>query len=251
MWKRRWLLSLVALAITLATVALVFYFNHRRTPPPYVPSAAEAVEWVEIGGAKPVTAEILDRNTDRKAAGMCEVGPDWRMAQTGMVVMDGPSYLILLDSSGRPAIVIETYEYGRGIRSISMTEFEVSDDKLNGKAATWLGSPRALFTVQTYKDNHVDGRTFYFGADGKEICRCEFRQDQPWTGRVLDRFNFDQCRSDVSYRDGAIDGEEWLYDSSGRSYRLRTFKKGVQDGPERQYNNGTISYEMIYRNDKL
>jgi|WetSurMetagenome_2_1015567.scaffolds.fasta_scaffold273402_1 hypothetical protein len=246
MRKRRWLLSLAVLAVLLTAVALVAWFAHRRSPRPYVPGAVEAVEWVEVRGAKPVSAEILAQNTARKAAGLCEIGPDWRIAQTGMRVIDGPSYLILLDPDGRPARVIESYGRGRVSLPLSITEYDVSGGKLSGKAATWLGNPRTLFMVRTYKDNRLEGLTTYFGADGKEICRCELRDDKPWTGRMIERNGFDQFRSDVSYMDGALDGAEWLYDAKGRPDRLRTFKKGVQDGLEQRYVDGGLRSETDY-----
>lgn len=210
-----------------------------------MPSAAEAVKWTELNGAKPVTTEILALNPYRKSAGLAEVEAGWFQAQTGMIVFDGPSYIVLLDPMRRPARVIETQGVGWASPTYHV-EYEVSGGKLNGKAAVWRGAPLRLFEVRTYRDNRVDGLSIYFDKEGHEICSCQFRKERPWTGRMLERDDFDHVSWDVSYLNGKLHGEEWQYLPDGRPKSLRTFAMGIPNGPERQYHEGILRSERIY-----
>lgn len=217
----------------------------RRSPLP--PIAARALEHIlDDAPARPVTEAILRLNPKRRAAGLAEVTPEWSIAETGLVVMDDPVIRVLRDERGRPAKVLLDSRRGAGWGMMQrVREYEVSGGKLNGTAAVWVGEALRLSRTETYRDNELDGPVRYFSEDGDGIASCVFRDGKPWTGRALDRNGF-QMISDVSFRNRELHGKEILYED-GRVERLRTFKDGVKDGPQRRYyDSGALYREEVY-----
>ncbi|MFO8015361.1 MAG: hypothetical protein R6X20_18925 [Phycisphaerae bacterium] len=195
--------------------------------------------------SRPVTEAILRLNPKRRAAGLAEVTPQWSIAETGLVVMDGPAIDVLLDERGRPAKVLLTSGGPRWKGRTGAREYEVSGGKPNGTAAVWVGEALRLRRTETYRDNELTGLVRYFSEDGRAIASCVFRDGKPWTGRALHRDGF-RMVSDYSYRNGEFHGRAIDYED-GRIERLRTFKVGVKDGlQQRYYDSGTLYKQEVY-----
>ena len=210
-----------------------------------LPIAAMALRYIhDDRPSRPVTEAMLRLNPKRRAVGLAEVTPEWSIAETGLVVMDGPALRVLRDERGRPAKVLLDLG-GPGWGRPGVREYEVSGRKLNGTAAVWVGEALRLSRTETYRDNELDGPVRYFSEDGDAIASCVFRDGRPWNGRRLGRSGF-EITSDVSFRNGELHGKEILY-KAGRVERLRTFKDGVKDGPQRRYyDSGALCREEVY-----
>lgn len=247
--RKKWF---AATAVALAVLGLSAWgyvaFVHRSRP---LPTAAMALRYIhDDRPSRPVTEPMLRLNPKRRAAGLAEVTPQWSIAETGLVVMDGPVIHVLRDERGRPAKVLLASGGPRWKGRTRVREYEVSGGKLNGTAAVWVGEPLRLSRTETYRDNELDGPVRYFSEDGDAIASCVFRDGRPWTGRALDRNGF-RMISDVSYRNGELHGREILY-NGGRIERLRTFKNGVKDGLQRRYyDGGTLYSEEVYADGVL
>jgi antitoxin component YwqK of YwqJK toxin-antitoxin module len=103
-----------------------------------------------------------------------------------------------------------------------------------------------LYGTVPYRQNKREGVTVYYGSNGVEFARCEYRADKPWNGRLIQRHGFAPVLWDVSYRDGLLSGTEIQFESNGATNRLRTFNAGVEHGVQRQYYLGVLrSEEML------
>ncbi len=143
-----------------------------------------------------------------------------------------------------PIRVIESA--GGWLNEPGFTEYEVRDGALNGQSATWSGKPPLLYGTATYRQNRREGVTVYYGSNGVEFARCEYRADKPWSGRMIQRQGFAPVLWDVSYRDGLLSGTQIQFESNGTTNRLRTFSAGVEHGLQRQYYLGVLrSEEML------
>jgi antitoxin component YwqK of YwqJK toxin-antitoxin module len=209
-----------------------------------LPSAAEALRLVEIGRATPITSELLAHNPLRRAAGMRELPATAQVAPTGLRICDGPSFAVILDAQRQPVLVIA---HGGGrLNEPVWTEYGVRDGALNGRSATWRGAPSQLYETATYQRNKLDGPMVYYGSNGVEFARCEYRADKPWTGRMIQRQGFAPILWDVGYRDGLLSGTEIYFEANGTTNRLRTFQAGVEHGVQRRYYLGVLrSEEML------
>jgi antitoxin component YwqK of YwqJK toxin-antitoxin module len=214
-----------------------------------LPMAARAIRTVDAPKARAVGESELAMNPRRRAGGLREVQPGWRIVPTKYIVCDGPVMQILLDERGNPVKVVSRFG-DRGIGPI-VEEFEVSDRALNGLSATWWGEPARLLQTAVYERNRRQGLTVEYGDDGQELARVEYRQDKPWTGRMLRRSGFAAPQWDVSYREGKLDGAEIFFETNGATNRLRTFRAGAQHGPERQYYLGVLRSESEYAVGKV
>ena len=209
-----------------------------------LPTAARALEQIDRSKTKPVSAKTLVLNSLRITAGLRQVTDTWKTADCKMKICDGPAIEILIDENGAEAKVI--------LRDCNMmllpsyariTEYEVAHGALNGKAATWIGQPLALLTTETYAINRLNGETVYYQTNGTPICACEFKDDKPWTGRMLQRNGFAEITWDVSYLDGKLDGEERQLQADGLPTRIRRFKAGVPDGLQESYHEGKLRFQ--------
>ena len=231
-------------ALTLAGVGCVCCGPHN--PPPM---AVEAIRKMELKQIKPVPAELMVRNAQRKTAGLRELQAGWQIVPTKYFVCDGPMFQVIVDEQRHPVMVIS--EFGdRGIGPV-LQEFEVRDGGLNGLSATWWGTPPRLYETAVYRQNRRDGATVYFGTNGVEIARCEYNTDKPWTGRMLRRHGFAPILWDVGYRDGKLDGAEIMYEPAGTTNRFRTFRAGIEQGLSRTYHQGVLRSEAIYENGRI
>jgi antitoxin component YwqK of YwqJK toxin-antitoxin module len=240
--------SLVASLLLTALLSTLLFGASACSGRHDLPDAVQAIASFDRGKATPVSQGVLNLNPKRKIAGISIVEYKWTMAKSVIVIMDGPTFTVLLDENGIPKKVISQYP-----GSLGSTEYSILEGKLSGKAVIWSAQPSDLvFESQTYSDNHRNGTTDYFGKEGQIISSCEFRNDKPWTGRVLARNNFDQLQWDVSYQDGVLDGAQWSFDvSTGKPDRLKTFQMGVLHGPSRIYHDGYLRYDEFYENDIL
>ncbi|HUT28252.1 MAG TPA: hypothetical protein VMX13_00560 [Sedimentisphaerales bacterium] len=232
-----------ALALVAGSVLLISQFAGVRRPADRLHTAAMALRHIDPGRRTPVGEEILALNPLREEAGLTEVTKDWRIVACGLRVADGPTITVLLNEEKVPSKVIL-----RGPSYVTIREYEVSDGRLSGRAATWLGQAHKLFTIESYKNNKLNGPTIYYSESGEEICRCDFRDDRPWTGRKLETDNFNSISMDTSYKEGKKHGQEKVYGQAGELYRLNTYKEGVPYGPQRQYHQGQLRSERIVEN---
>jgi antitoxin component YwqK of YwqJK toxin-antitoxin module len=238
--------------IILVSVLFVAAFTGCNKPVP-LPHAVLAANSIDIEKAKPISKDILNFNSLRRAAAITEVGEKWQIAPTSLIIMDGPALVVLIDEQRNAVKVIEHYDKvgGWGGRvSNRVTEYTISGGSLSGKAATWKGVPLCLFTTQTYKDNVPDGPTTYYSKDGRIICICEFRKGEPWSGRSLYYYDYDHIQMDVSYQEGKLNGTEWTYSPDGQPTRLKTWRMGVLHGLQFRYE-GCLRNEQIYENGIL
>lgn len=228
----------LGLAIILGLITILVSLHNSK---PHLPSAALALEHVDLSRTTPVTEQILTFNPLRKKVELVEVGENWKIAATGVFIMDGPTITVLLDENRIPVKVIlkeRTLKYNR------IREYEVVDEKLCGRAVTWRGMPEKLFMVETFKDNKLNGPTLYYSEAGQEICCCDFRSDKPWTGRVLKRDDFGKLNWDISYKNGNLHGQEKRF-FEGKLEQLRTFKNGFPNGIQQQYYKGQLRSEEV------
>jgi antitoxin component YwqK of YwqJK toxin-antitoxin module len=241
------LITAFALALVGGSVLLIWHVAGVRKPAYRLHTAAMALRHIYAGRTTAVGEEILALNPLRKEAGLTEVTKDWRIVACGLVVMDGPTITVLLNEEKVPSKVILT-ESWRPLSYVRIREYEVSDGRLSGRAATWLGEAHKLFTIESYRDNKLNGPTTYYSESGDEICRCDFRDGRPWTGRKLDRDNFNSISMDTSYKEGNKHGEDIVYGQAGEHRSLNTYKEGVPYGPQRQYHQGELRSERIVEN---
>ena len=246
--KRSWLLLAIGiLVVSLISLALILTGGNNVAHPPLAAKALQSI--LKSPPPSPITNDLLELNGKRRIAGLAEVNARWSIASIGIRVADGPQIRVLLNDQGQPAKVILGPQRGWGGPPV-IQEYEVTNGKLNGLAATWCGSAMLLNTVENYQNNTLEGLTRYYSKDGLVITSCVFHKGQPWTGRMLRRNGFDSTSWDVSYHNGKLDGEE-IYYEQGRPERLRTFKDGVQHGPERRYYNGRLSSETVWENGTM
>lgn len=211
--------------------------------------AAQAIRSVDVRQARSVGETELAMNPLRRAAGLREIQPGWRIVPTKHIIYDGPVWQVVLDERENPVKVVSRFG-DRGIGPI-VDEFEVSDSALNGPAATWWGEPARLLQTAVYQRNRRQGLTVEYDAAGHELARVEYRQGKPWAGRMLQRSVYSAPQWDVSYRDGKLDGAEICFETGGATNRLRTFRLGIQHGPERQYFQGVRHSETKYADGKV
>jgi hypothetical protein len=107
-----------------------------------------------------------------------------------------------------------------------------------------------LYETSVYRENQRNGMRVSFSSTGAEIARCEYRADEPWTGRLLERNGFSPVLWDVGYRDGKLDGAEIHCESDGTISRLRTFRAGILHGVSQNYFQGVLRSEEIYENGR-
>ena len=213
------------------------------------PAAAEAARQVDRTRAQPVGPDELAWNPLRRAAGLAEVTADWSMAPTKAIVCDGPAMTVLLDPEGHAVKVIERWN-SRSMPE-ARSEHEIRDGRLEGASATWQGDPPTLWETATYRANRRNGPTAYLDGSGAVVSRCEYRNDAPWTGRMLQRYGVDRATWDVSYLDGKLHGAEIQLDTErGTPLRERTFRNGVLHGPSRVWYEGVLRAEEILDNGR-
>lgn len=234
---------MIAGAATLAIVAGIGWFAWSRTQA-RLPLAAEALRQIDFARATPITPELLAQNPLRRVAGMRELPAAALVAPTNLRICDGPAFTVVLDAQRQPVLLIA--ESGGHLFGAVWTESEVRNGALNGRSATWWGAPPVLYETATYRQNKREGLTVYYGSNGVEFARCEYRADEPWTGRMVQRHGFAPVLWDISHRNGKLDGEEIQFESDGTTNRLRTFRAGIEHGPSRQYDQGVLrSEEML------
>lgn len=167
----------------------------------------------------PVSERILAMNPLRKAAGLRTVEANWRVAQTMSWACDVPSYEVLLDAQGQPAKVLEMDGGGllgdRVSHTLRWQEFDVRNGRLDGKMAVWLGTPPKIFKTETYRGDRRNGPSTYYDSVGLILCSCDFRDDQPWNGRMLERMDFLLPYQDWQYRNGKSHGCGRIFDQAG------------------------------------
>ncbi len=241
------LYSLIGIGLVSILGLILFLSESSDSSRVHLPSAALALEHLELSLTEPVTKEILALNPLRKMAGLIEVGKDWKIVSHGVQVMDGPIIIVLKNENGVPSKVIERYRAIRGLNNNIIKEYEVSSCKLNGRAATWHDVPEKLFIVQTFKNNKLNGPIIYYSETGQEICCCDFLNGKLWTGRMLDRDNFGKLNWDISYKDGKLHGQE-KYFLEGKLEHLRTFKNGSPDGIQQWYYKAQLRSEEVIEN---
>lgn len=245
---RKHMRRLIILSVlTLAVVAGVGVHLWRRSRV-HLPWAVEALRRIDFARVTPVTPELLAQNPLRRAAGIRELPAAAQVAPSILRVCDGPAFTIVLDGQRRPVLVIEE-SGGRAFERV-LTEYEVRDGALNGHSATWWGAPPQLYETATYRQNRRDGVTVYFGSNGIEIARCEYRGHKPWTGRMIQRLGFAPVMWDVGYRDGKLHGTEIYFETNGTTNRLRTFHAGIEHGVQRQYHLGVLLSEETLENGR-
>lgn len=233
-------------------VILFCYFIFHDNEVNHIPFEAYAIERIDPNRIAPVDEETLAFNPSRKKAGLIQIRKDWKIAQTYHFIMDGPEVSVVLDKKNIPVKIISI---GQGwippdLKYYTFREYDIIDNKFNGRAATWKGKPEKLFLVQTFQNNVLNGPTIYYSEDGEEICQCIFLNGKPWTGRTLERGNFNLVGWDISYKDGEKDGME-KYFKDGKLGSLSTFKRGSPEGLQQQYHKGQLRGERIIENGIL
>jgi len=198
-----------------AVILLIFVFLSACCSAP-VDHLDEALQHATPEEASPVTQKILAFNKERENVGLQPVGPDWKIASLGDFFIFDVFITVLLDEQNIPAKI--TYIAGYSPRK-NYSEYTIKRNKRSGKAAHWIGTPLKLLETMEYKDNKRNGTARYFSSSGKVICSCIFKDDQPWTGRELRRFGFDDMIFDISYKEGKRHGlfgakespEKWFW----------------------------------------
>jgi antitoxin component YwqK of YwqJK toxin-antitoxin module len=229
-------------AVTAGVVTGLGLLAQARSPS-RLPWKVRALQQIDFGRATPITPELLAHNPLRRAAGLSELPATALVAPTNLRICDGPVFTIVLDTQRQPVLVIS--EHGGRTFEPAWTEYEVRNGALNGQSATWWGAPPQLYETATYRQNKIEGLTVYYGSNGTEFARCEYRADKPWNGRMIQRHGFVPLW-DVSYRDGLLSGTEINFESDGTTNRLRTLQAGVEHGVQRQYHLGVLlSEEML------
>ena len=247
--KNKKALSYLIIGVVVITIlGIAAYFL--RTPEKHLSFPASALKYISIDKTKPVAEDIVILNNLRQEAGLRLVNENWKIVTTGMFIFDGPSVTVLLDEKSTPAKVILD-ENVRWLGGSKINEYEVVNGKLNGKAVTWVGKPGKLLMLETYKDNQLHGPTIYYSETGQEICRCEFKNDKPWTGRELSGYGFNNTGLERPYKNGKLDGEIRQFTPEGQLCSLRTYKEGRLHGPDRSYSNGKSSGEVWFWKGKV
>ncbi|MBN1972294.1 MAG: hypothetical protein JW787_01545 [Sedimentisphaerales bacterium] len=251
--KNKKALSYLIIGIIVATIlsfSVLVTASFLKTPEKHLPSAASTIEYIVMEQTKPVIEDIVILNNLREEAGLRQVNEDWKIVNTGMFILDGPSVTVLLDEESTPAkVIMDENVSWLGINRIR--EYEVINGKLNGKAVTWVGKPEKLLMLETYKDNELHGPTIYYSETGQEICRCEFKNDKPWTGREFSGYGFTNIGLEQSYKNGKLDGEMKQFTPEGQLCILRTYKNGRLHGPDRSYSYGQPSGEVWFWKGKV
>jgi antitoxin component YwqK of YwqJK toxin-antitoxin module len=237
---RRWII-LGALALAVAAGSGVFFWKRFRVHRPWEVRALQQIDFARV---TPVTPELLAHNPLRRVAGLRELPATALVAPSNLRICDGPSFTIVLNAHRQPVLVIA--ESAGRVAEPAWTEYEVRNGALHGQSATWWGKPPVLYGTVTYRQNKREGLAVYYGSNGTEFARCEYRADKPWNGRLIQRQGFAPVLWDVSYRDGLLSGTEIQFESNGATNRLRTFQAGVEHGVQRQYYLGVLlSEEML------
>jgi hypothetical protein len=236
--KPRRLVLWCACGGTIVVTIIIASILYRRLGHAKLPIAALAIQQITLEGAAPVSGKIIDFNHLRVKAGLSAVQPTWQVVSCGLRMVDGPLVTVVIDERKKPALVILEHFLQR-------QEFSVSNYKLSGNAAAWIGAPPRIFITEQYAENQCNGVTTYFSEQGTSICSCLFRKDAPWSGRTLQRDDFGRIDWDVTYKEGNLEGKE-LYYSDGVLQRLRTFKQGQLHGLYQDYYQGILRNETLY-----
>lgn len=242
--KLKW----IALAVVTTGVATGLGLLTQACSRSRLPWAAAALRQIDFARVAPLTPELLAHNPLRRAAGMRELPATALVAPPHLRICDGPAFTIVLDAQRQPVLVIA--ESGGRAFETSWTEYEVRDGALNGRSATWCGKPPVLYETATYRQNKADGLAVYYGSNGVEFARCEYRADKPWSGRMIQRQGFAPVLWEVGYRDGLLSGTEIYFETNGTTNRLRTFNAGVEHGVQRQYYLGVLRSEEMLENGR-
>jgi len=239
--------SVIMAAVLAALFFLLSHVNNKETRPP-VPIIA--LQHIDLEAISPIPENILALNPLREQAGLETVNNAWKVVRCGMRICDGPSVTVLVNERKEPAKVILILDKSRGWTASflpNIREYDIAQGKLLCKAADWQGTPPTLFKFERYQKNKLNGLTVYYSKDGKSICACEYRNNMPWTGRVLERSGFDSIRSDVSFKEGKLHGEQRRY-QDGKLDRLTMFKNSVKHGVEKIYLKGRLRSETTWEN---
>jgi antitoxin component YwqK of YwqJK toxin-antitoxin module len=253
--RKKRIVIIACSVFVVAAVAIGIVYRTWWSKPERRLDAAEALRHVQLDAPRqPVPQDLLELNAKRKAIGLQEIGEDWAVAPTGMVIMDGPSLYVLVDGHGTPAKVI-LWAHGGWGGNVSVArmrqeiqEYEVRDGRIDGLAVRWVTNELLLERTENYQDARLVSANYY-SPEGKVIASCTFRRQKRWEGRYLQRFHpaFSSGGLDVSYRRGRQHGEAWKYAKDKKPVHMRTFKDGVLDGPSRFYNDdGTLAHEYSY-----
>ena len=184
--RLKWIIGFAALA----ALAGGSWWLWTKQPTWRDPLVAHALRGMDSANAHPVTERELAGNALRRAAGLREINPHWFIAPTKHFVCDGPEFHVVLDEQRQAVSVISHFTGSLVPVRPVWTEYEVRNGALNGLAATWWGNPPRLYETAAYRQNRRDGSTVCFDTNGVEVARCEYRKDEPWTGRMLQRTGF-------------------------------------------------------------
>jgi antitoxin component YwqK of YwqJK toxin-antitoxin module len=196
----------------------------------------------------PVSGEILKMNPRRKTVGLEPVGKDWKMGQVVEKVWSHMPQLMayLYDSEGRLARVV-LVEGGYRIPSpLTHAEYTVTNGMISGPAAVWYGKEQLLLRTETWRRDKLNGMKRWYDEKSKEIAACEYREGEPWTGRMIERYRWEPLRWEVDYLDGKHHGVMRSWSEKGVLKDESTFRLGKREGLQKQYHeDGAFSESHI------
>jgi len=89
-------------------------------------------------------------------------------------------------------VLWKSFDSSDSASQLRLTEQDLTNGVPNGRAVTWVGTPRGLRLKQTYRDSRIEGPVIYYGTDGTEITRCEYRRGRPWRGEVVQSYGWSE-----------------------------------------------------------
>ena len=153
-----------------------------------------------------------------------------------------------------------------------LEEGEFVNDSREGTVKKYKYSGK-LESIQTYKDNKLNGETSYFDNDGKLITSLIYKNDAPFEGTKLISSGYNKKPTEETYKNGVII-KRIFYDENGKrvtlykdgkafkttAYHKNTDKKRLTYTVDNYYINGeVIRYDLqgkeqhraVFKNNKL